>query len=70
MDSLNFRLTFDGIVDLLGKYISSDDQCIILHQHNRSEFNTVASDILILRFGDKTTENKLQSAHNIPFDIR
>ena len=39
-----------------------------MHQHNRSEFNTVTSDICILRFRDN--ENMLESSHNIPFDIR
>ena len=61
---------FDMIYELLGKYISNDEQSFIVHQNNLSKFNTLDSEILLLRYSDSVEENKLESAQKVCIDIR
>lgn len=61
---------FDSIGNILGKYIATDGQCILLHQNNTSQYNSMTSEILILRFEDSSNENILQAAHKVHIDIR
>ena len=61
---------FDMIYELLGKYISKDEQSFIVHQNNLSKFNTLDSEILLLRYSDSVEENKLESAQKVCIDIR
>ena len=61
---------FDSLVPLLGKYESPDSHCFILHQNNTSAFNSMESEMLLLRFSDTEYENQMLCAHKIYIDIR
>ena len=61
---------FDNILPLLGKYESIDSSCLLFYQNNSSEYNTMNSELIILRFSDTTYENDLKCAQKIPNDIR
>ena len=64
------HIRFDIIPNLLGKYVSKDEQCIIFLQNNTSQFNTLDSELLLLRFSDSYYENKLESAQKVRIDLR
>ena len=59
----------ENIPSLLGKYISSNEESILVHQNNRSVFNKVTFELLLLRYAD-TIENQMISAQNVPVYIR
>ena len=54
----------------MGKYESSDSECLIFNQNNTSEYNTVSCELILLRFGDTDFENDLKSAQKVDIDIR
>ena len=40
--------TFDSLAKFLGKYVSSKEECIILHQHNVRKLTIVFSNIIAI----------------------
>ena len=61
---------FDEILPRLGKFISHDGECVILHQNNASQHDTMTSELLLLRFTDSENENDLKCAHKVFIDYR
>ena len=70
LDDRHIFPCFDNILPLLGKYTSSDNSCLLFYQNNTSEYNTMSSELIILRFSDTFYENDLKCAQKIPNDIR
>ena len=60
----------DSIPIYLGKYVSAKESCVILHQNNISQRDTMNSEILILRFQDTSYENKLECVQKCEIDYR
>ena len=70
VDDRFLSAAFNSIPPLLGKYESSDSECLIFNQNNTSEYNTVSCELILLRFGDTDFENDLKSAQKVDIDIR
>ena len=62
--------SFDMVLPLLGKYISSDNSCLVFYQNNTSQRDTMTSELFLARFGESLYQNDLKCTQKVPIDLR